>query len=96
MAEAYAPNFCFHLAQENTNKNKSITLNLYHQQSKPGSKLDRDQPESFRKGDEDGDFELLDPHLATNRQENMKQLVFCNHNKVADLYYIQFIQNAKS
>jgi len=23
------------------------------------------QPESFRKGDEDGDFELLDPLLAT-------------------------------
>ena len=65
MAEAYAPNFCFHLIHENTNKNKPIKLNMYRQQSQLGSKLDRNQPESFLKGDEDGDFELLDPHFAT-------------------------------
>jgi hypothetical protein len=31
---------------------------------------DRDQPESFLKGEDDGDFEELDPHLAAMDKEH--------------------------
>jgi hypothetical protein len=68
MAETYAPNFCSHLVQRNTQKKNSnyicssvLSVQLAHEQNWQIE----NQPESFRKGDEDGDFELLDPLLAT-------------------------------
>ena len=50
------------------------------------------QPESFRKGDEDGDFELLDPHLATiYKRTRDSWLLLYYQDKLAKSNRIQFV-----